>query len=149
MSLLWSLLVSSWQHFLKFNNEILKKVLNLQRHQRNKNVFVMSSCQWGCSGGYSCSWIFCNIYLSIIFFIWYTVRFTIKQTKGVRPINTRSTKLQDRQRSPELALEVWAFIYQKIYFFQRNKTTESAVAVEVGGNRLEGVGQNLERGGRS
>ena len=75
------------------------------------------------------------------------MRFTIRQTKSVWPINTRNTKLQGGQCSPELALEVWTFIYQKIYFFQRNKTAESAVMVEVGGNRVVGVEQNLERGG--
>ena len=52
---------------------------------------LMSPCQWGCSGGYSCTWICFNIYLSIINFIWYMARYMMRQT-CVHPNTKRSTK---------------------------------------------------------
>ena len=55
-----------------------------------------------CSSGCSCTWTCFNIYLSIIYFIWYTVRNTMKQI-CVPPNATRNTKLRGAQRSPELA----------------------------------------------
>ena len=64
--------------------------------------FLMPSCQWGLSGGYSSTWICFNIYLSIIYFICYTARYMMRQTR-VPPNITRSTKLWETKRSPELA----------------------------------------------
>ena len=64
--------------------------------------FSISPCQWGCSGGYSCRWICFNIYLSIIYFIWCTLKYTMRQT-CVHPNIIRSTKLQGAQHSPELS----------------------------------------------
>ena len=78
--------------FLKF------KVKTAEERQ----CFLMSPCQWGRSSGYSCMWICFNIYLSIIYFIWCMVRYTMRRTH-VPPNVTRSRILWGPQRSPELA----------------------------------------------
>ena len=52
---------------------------------------------------WSCSWIYLNIFLSIVYFSWCTARYTVWQT--IVPCNiTRSTKSRGAQRAPELAL---------------------------------------------
>ena len=53
-----------------------------------RQCFLMSPYQWDRSGGYSCTWICFNIYLSIIYFIWYMMRWTC-----VPPNITWSTKI--------------------------------------------------------
>ena len=83
-----------------------------------RQCFLMPSFKWGCSGRYSCTWICVNIYLSIICFIWYRARYTMRRTR-VPPNVTRSTKLRDAQLSPELAFRSVDFlVYQKTEFFQ-------------------------------
>ena len=67
-----------------------------------RQCFLMSPCQWGHSGQYSRTWICFNIYLSIIYFIWYMARYTMKPTH-VPPNIARSTKLQGAQCSRDLA----------------------------------------------
>ena len=81
-----------------------------------RQCFLMSSYQWGCSGGYSCMWICFNIYLSIICFIWCIVRYTMRQT-CVPPNVTRSTKLGGTQRSLELAFRSTDFRVPKNLIF--------------------------------
>ena len=68
----------------------------------------MSPCQWGRSGGYSCTWICFNICLSIIYFIWCTASYTMKQTCLPQNIK-RSTKLRGAKRSPELTFRSMEF----------------------------------------
>ena len=71
-----------------------------KKHQ----CFLISPCHWSCSGGCSCSWICFSIYLSIICFIWCTMRWTHV------PLNvTRSTKLEGAQCSPEIAFRSMDF----------------------------------------
>ena len=67
-----------------------------------QQCFLMSPCQLGHSGGYSCTWISFNIYLSIINFIWYPVRYIIRRT-STPPNVTRSTKLWGTQCFPDFA----------------------------------------------
>ena len=62
---------------------------------------LMSPCQWGHSGGYSCMWISFNSYLSIIYFIWCTATYTMRQTCVTSNI-TKNIKLRGVQHSPEL-----------------------------------------------
>ena len=59
-------------------------------------------------GGYSCTQISYKIYLSIIYFIWCTARYMMRQTR-VPPNITKSTKLWDAQCSPELAYRSMEF----------------------------------------
>ena len=77
----------------------------------------MSPCQWDRSGGYSCTWICLNIYLSIIYFIWYTARYTMTRT-CVPPDVTRSTKLRGAQRSPKLTFRSMDFRVPENLIFQ-------------------------------
>ena len=83
---------------------------------KESQSFLMSPCQWGCSGGYSCTWICFNIYLSIIYFIWYMVRYTMKRAHVISNV-TRNTKLQGGQRSPELAFRSTDFRVLKNLIF--------------------------------
>ena len=64
--------------------------------------FLMSPCQWGSSGGYSCTWPCFNINIFIIYLTWHTASYTMRQ-RPVSPHVTRSTILWGVQRSPELA----------------------------------------------
>ena len=73
-----------------------------------RQCFLMSSCQWGRSGGHSCTWICFNIYLSIIYFIWYRTTYKMRQTR-VPPNITRSTKLRGTQPSLQLAFRSMDF----------------------------------------
>ena len=109
LSVLWLLLVntasnnspnSTMKHYEKLWN--LVKVNN-EGTPKERQCFLMSQCQWSHPGGYSSMWISFNIYLSIIYFIWCTARYTMRQT-CVPLNNKRSTKLWGPQRSPEIAL---------------------------------------------
>ena len=73
-----------------------------------RRCFLMSPCQWGRSGGYSCTSICFNIFLSIIYFTWRTARYAMRRT-SVPPNVTRSTKLRGAQGSPELAFRSKVF----------------------------------------
>ena len=64
---------------------------------KERRCFLMSPYQWGRSGGYSCTWICFNIYLSIIYFIWCTASYTMRRTRV--PSNVK----KGAQRSSELA----------------------------------------------
>ena len=64
--------------------------------------FLMSPCQWGSSGGHSCSWPCFNINIFIIYLTWHTASYTMRR-RHVSPHVTRSTILWGVQRSPELA----------------------------------------------
>ena len=55
-------------------------------------------------GWYSCNWICFSIYLSIVYFIWYTTKYTTRCSR-VLPNITRSTQLRGTQRSPEIAFK--------------------------------------------
>ena len=67
-----------------------------------RQCFLISSCQWGYSSEYSYTWNSFNIYLSIIYFVWYMVRYIMRQT-CLPPNVTKSTKLGRTQCYPELA----------------------------------------------
>ena len=68
----------------------------------------MSPCQWSHSVVYSCTSIYFNIYLSIIYFTWCTTRYMIRQT-CVPPNVTRSTKLWGTNHSLERAFRSMNF----------------------------------------
>ena len=51
--------------------------------------------------GYSCTWIYFNIYLCLTYFIWFIMSYTMKRTCVPRKVR-RSTKLRGVQRSLEL-----------------------------------------------
>ena len=53
---------------------------------------------------YSCTWIYLNIFLYIVYFIWCIVRYKVRQTLVPRNV-TRSTKLRGAQHAPGLALK--------------------------------------------
>ena len=72
-----------------------------------RQYFFISPCQWGCSGGYSCKWICFNSYLSVICFIWYTARYTM-----------RWTRVLGVQHSAELAFSSTDFRLPKNLFSQ-------------------------------
>ena len=74
-----------------------------------RQCFLMSPCQWGRPGGYSCTWIRLNIYFSIIYFICYT--------PGYTPNVTRSRKLRGAQRSREFAFGSTDFPVPENLFF--------------------------------
>ena len=57
---------------------------------------------------YNCTWIYLNIFLSIVYFIWCMERYTVKQTLASHNV-TRSTKLRGAQRAPELAFRSTEF----------------------------------------
>ena len=78
--------------------------------------FLMSRCWWDRSGGYSCTWICFNIYLSIIYFTWCRTRYTMRQT-CVPPNVIGSIKLPGTQRSPELAFRKLEFCVPKNLHF--------------------------------
>ena len=110
LAVLWSLLVNAasntsqiqqWNTQKRCGN--FSKLLTMKTSEECQ-CFLMTPCQWGCSVRYSCTWISFNTYLSIIYFIWWTVRYTMRQT-CVPPNILRSTKLWDTQHSPELAFE--------------------------------------------
>ena len=57
---------------------------------------------------YSSTWIYSNIFLSVVHFIWCTARYMVRQT--LVPCNvTRSTKLRGALHSPELVLRSMEF----------------------------------------
>ena len=90
---------------------IKKKKKNLKltmKTQEERQCFLIFPCKWGCSGGYSCTWICFNTYISIIYFIWCTARYTMKRTRVPSNV-TRSTKLRGTQRSPELTFRSMDF----------------------------------------
>ena len=68
----------------------------------------MSPCQWSHFGGYSCTWICFNIYLSIIYFIWCMMRYTMRWTR-VPPNVTSSTKLWGAKHCFGLAFRTMDF----------------------------------------
>ena len=86
---------SSQQHFPKFNSEIINRKCGIlsklaMKTGEKRQCFLMSPCHWGRSGGYICTWICFNIYLSIIHLIWCTGRHTMRRTR-VSPNVTQST----------------------------------------------------------
>ena len=66
---------------------------------------------------YSCTWIYLNIFPSIVCFIWCTVRYTVRQTLVPRNV-TRSTKLRGAERAPELVLRSTEFRSPENLFFR-------------------------------
>ena len=71
----------SQQYFPKFNNETLRKKCGIfsklaMKTPEEHQCFSMSPYPLGRSGGYRCTWICFNIYLSRIYFMWYKVRYT-------------------------------------------------------------------------
>ena len=78
--------------FHNFYLSVLSYLLD-NENTRGTSMFVNVPSQWGLSSGYKYFWICFNIYLSIIYFIWYTARYTNTRWTRVPPNATRSTKL--------------------------------------------------------
>ena len=99
---------------LLFTSAILLAFAQCQNELERLNIFkvnnedLMSPCRWDHSGGYSCTWICFNIYLSKIYFIWCTERYTLKRIHVTLKVK-RSTKLWGAQRSSELAFRSMGF----------------------------------------
>ena len=92
--------IHSEKHFPKFNNKILRKGVDLfkvnNEDTRGMSIFLNVSMSMR-----SIWWIqlylnFFQHYLSIIYFIWYTARYMMRQT-CVPPNITRCTKLRGTQ----------------------------------------------------
>ena len=80
-----------------------------------RQCFLTPLCQQGLSGGYSCAWICFNIYLSIMYFMWWMLR--NMRWKCVPPNVTRSIKLWGAQCSPELAFRSMNFcLWENLIF---------------------------------
>ena len=81
---------------LKSSTFYIIKADKITHNEKNKGTlcFLVFSCQWSRSGKCSCTWICFNIHLSIIHFIWYKARYTMRGT-DVPPNVTRSTKARD------------------------------------------------------
>ena len=108
----------SWQHFPKFNNEILRKgVESFQSYQWRRtpmllNVSMSMRLFW---------WIelylnLLQLFLSIIYLIWYIVRYTMRSI-CTPPNVIKSTKLPGAQHSPELAFRSTDFHVPKNIIF--------------------------------
>ena len=77
----------------------LNRVVNILTKQHIWYILYLCLHGW-----YSCNWICFSIYLSIIYFIWYTTKYTTRCSR-VLPNITRSTQLRGTQRSPEIAFK--------------------------------------------
>ena len=81
-----------------FSNLTMKKPEDYQ-------CFLISPYKWGRSDGCSCIWICFKCYFSIIYFIWYMARYTMRQT----PV-TRSTSCKLAFKSTALILFEQSFL---------------------------------------
>ena len=121
LSALWSLLVNAASNTFQIQQwntkkrcRILKNEdvggINKWRHQRNV-MFLMYPCQWVHTAGCK-TWNCFNMYLSKIYFIWYTARYTMGQTCVTLNI-TRDTISEEYNILLNLLLEAQTFMYQK------------------------------------
>ena len=96
-----------------FSNLTMKKPEDYQ-------CFLISPYKWGRSDGCSCIWICFKCYFSIIYFIWYMARYTMRQTPVTRSTSCKlafkSTDFSYTRKSnfssPDL---VWTVIFRHRY----------------------------------
>ena len=96
--------------FLKL--KFLRNLNSLQSFE--EQVMTCSSCNYTVrerkKTGYSWTWIYFNIYLCMVYFIWFMTSYTMRRTCVPCKIR-RSPKLRGVRRSPEFFAR--AFVYQK------------------------------------
>ena len=80
------------------------RILNFSQSFQEQ-VMTCSSCNYAIwerkKTGYSCTWIYFNIYFCITYFIWFMTSYTMRRIFGPSKVR-RSPKLRGLRRSPEL-----------------------------------------------
>ena len=80
------------------------RILNFSQSFQEQ-VMTCSSCNYTIwerkKTGYSCTWIYFNIYFCITYFIWFMTSYTMRRIFGPSKVR-RSPKLRGLRRSPEL-----------------------------------------------